>query len=633
MHTRLGRTLLPWLLVCALGAFALADSESHARIVRLSYVDGQVQMDRDGSRGLETAFLNMPLAQGSRVVTGGDGYSEIEFENGGTIRLAPGSDMLVRELGARGDSRVTMVDFSSGVGYFNIKGDSDDDFRVLVQGQELRVVKSARFRVRLARDSAQIAVMKGEVQVTGENDVRVKRDETLTLDFQDRGRYFLSRSIETLTYDAWDRERDDYRERYASNRYGSGRYAYGASDLNYYGTYINVAGYGDCWRPYGFGASWDPFSDGAWVWYPRWGYVWVSSYPWGWTPYRHGRWIWVTGHNWCWQPGSAWSSWYYYPVIYQRPQWYGWDRCHPPRRGRDGHGGGGIVVVGRGPYRGDHGPGRRLHQADGTAPGRGNDRTVVVGGTAGAGGGGGGGGGNLRGPGRPSGLTPGVVPDEQVVEQLRRVHGQDLGVRGRRVIEEADLATGDAATGGARGGNTGGVSATGGSSDAAAAGNSGGADGPGAGRGSNAGNATPTNVGPTGRDDDAVRRQQPRTAPQPMTQPAQAPAAPAAPASAATGPASSGGSGRSSSSGSSSAGSSGSYSGGGSRGSSGASSGGGYSGGSSSSSGSSSGGSSSSGSSSSGSSSSGGGRSSGGSSSSGSSSSSHSSERSPKNPK
>lgn len=440
MRPRLGYVLVLGALVFGLAGSAAAETDSHARIVRLSYVDGQVQMDRDGSSGLEAGFLNMPLAQGTQVVTGGDGYAEIEFENGGTIRLTPSSNLRMRELGSRGDSRVTLLDFDSGTAYFNIKGDSDDDFRVLLQGQEVRVHKSARFRIRLERDSAQIAVTKGELQFTGENEVRVKKDETLTLDFQDRGRYFLAKSIETLTYDAWDRERDDYRDRYASERYSNSRYAYGYSDLNYYGSFINVSGYGDCWRPYGYGASWDPFLDGAWVWYPRWGYVWVSSYPWGWTPYRYGRWIWVSGYNWCWQPGSYWDRWSYYPVVHRWPSWYDRRRCHPPERR---HGGGSrVVVVGRGPYTGKGTDGRngRRVAVDG-APDLPAPRIQS------------GGGRNAGSPTRgPSPITPGVLPDQNVAAELRRVHGNEENFGRRHMVEvrgdEGASANVGAATGG-----------------------------------------------------------------------------------------------------------------------------------------------------------------------------------------
>ena len=81
-------------------------------------------------------------------------------------------------------------------------------------------------------------------------------------------------------------------------------YGYGVSDLNYYGAYSNVPGYGMMWQPYFAGVGWDPFMDGAWSWYPGYGYMFASAYPWGWMPYRYGNWTFVPGIGWMWQPGG-----------------------------------------------------------------------------------------------------------------------------------------------------------------------------------------------------------------------------------------------------------------------------------------------------------------------------------------
>ena len=48
--------------------------------------------------------------------------------------------------------------------------------------------------------------------------------------------------------------------------------------------------------------------DGAWSWYPGFGYMFASAYPWGWMPYRYGSWMMVPGMGWMWQPGG-WNSW------------------------------------------------------------------------------------------------------------------------------------------------------------------------------------------------------------------------------------------------------------------------------------------------------------------------------------
>ena len=81
------------------------------------------------------------------------------------------------------------------------------------------------------------------------------------------------------------------------------------SDLNYYGNYTNVPGYGMMWQPYFAGVGWDPFMDGSWMFYPGAGYTWVSSYPWGWMPYRYGAWNFVPGYGWMWAPGGFGGGW------------------------------------------------------------------------------------------------------------------------------------------------------------------------------------------------------------------------------------------------------------------------------------------------------------------------------------
>jgi len=62
-------------------------ADSQARIVRLSQVEGDVQIDRNTGQGYEKAFLNLPMTQGTKLRTGQDARAEIEFENGSRIVL------------------------------------------------------------------------------------------------------------------------------------------------------------------------------------------------------------------------------------------------------------------------------------------------------------------------------------------------------------------------------------------------------------------------------------------------------------------------------------------------------------------------------------------------------------------
>ena len=328
---RVGHALL-FLAVCAgilLAAAPAARADSDVRIVRLSYVSGDVQMDRGTGQGFEAAVMNMPVTRGSRVVTGDDGYAEVEFEDGSTARLAPGTELNVQELSLRGDGgRVSMIEVQQGTAYFDVRATDADDFRVTVAGHDLQISRHARFRISGEQDTVRVAVFDGTLVVpTGDGRVEVGKNQTLSLDLSDPSRYEVVRNVSEEAYDQWDRDRADYRANYqasssAGNSYAGGydsSYSYGVSDMNYYGSYTYISGWGNVWQPYFVGAGWNPWMDGAWVWYPGIGYVWVSAYPWGWTPYRYGGWYFIGGHGWCWRADRHWQHWSPVAAVHNPP--------------------------------------------------------------------------------------------------------------------------------------------------------------------------------------------------------------------------------------------------------------------------------------------------------------------------
>ncbi len=88
-----------------------------------------------------------------------------------------------------------------------------------------------------------------------------------------------------------------------------------------YGGWVNVVGYGWCWRPtiVVYNTGWQPYCDnGHWV-YTDCGWYWVSGYSWGWATFHYGRWFHHQRYGWCWWPDTTWS-----------PSWVSWrrDRDH-----------------------------------------------------------------------------------------------------------------------------------------------------------------------------------------------------------------------------------------------------------------------------------------------------------------
>src|SRR5262245_12626031 len=108
-----------------------AAAESKARIVRLSEVQGSVQMDRGTGDGFEKTFLNMPVIEGSRLKTGDDGRAEVEFEDGSAIRIVPNSEVDFIHLALDDNGRkLNTVQFVEGTLYVNIRGQKGDHFTV-----------------------------------------------------------------------------------------------------------------------------------------------------------------------------------------------------------------------------------------------------------------------------------------------------------------------------------------------------------------------------------------------------------------------------------------------------------------------------------------------------------------------
>lgn len=304
-----------------------AAGESKARIVRLSEVQGTVQLDRSAGDGFEKAFINLPVIEGCKLKTGKDGRAEVEFEDGSALRLASDSEVDFTRLALGDDGqKLSTVQLVSGTAYANLhpkKSDakSADQFLLNFARESVAVSEGAHFRVELADATATVAVFKGKVEATspaGEVEVAEKHSAKIDLakdaiakddgasDATKRETFVLAKNIELQPTDAWDQQQADYHDRYATSAGSKGMnspYGYGVGDLNYYGSYMSLPGYGNVWQPYFTGASWSPFQDGAWAFYPGAGYMWVSGYPWGWMPSNYGNWVFVPGYGWVWQPG------------------------------------------------------------------------------------------------------------------------------------------------------------------------------------------------------------------------------------------------------------------------------------------------------------------------------------------
>jgi hypothetical protein len=285
-----------------------ASAESQARIVRLSDVHGTVEIDKGAGLGFENAFANLPITQGTQLRTRDNGRAEIEFEDGSTMRVTPNTAVEFNRLGLSDDGkRISEVDLVEGKAYVNWLGKSGDEFALHFSQEKVELKEAAHFRVAASSSRVEIASFKNDLEVEGPSGtVKVGKKKMVSFNVEDTDRSAVAKNFEESPDDEWDKQSIEYHDQYSKNN--STPYGYGFSDLNYYGTYSNVAGYGSLWQPYFAGVGWNPFMDGAWSWYPGMGFMWASAYPWGWMPYYYGNWMFAPGFGWGWQPGG-WNTW------------------------------------------------------------------------------------------------------------------------------------------------------------------------------------------------------------------------------------------------------------------------------------------------------------------------------------
>ena len=364
-RARVGLALVAAAILCCL-IFIVPQTyaDSYVRIVRLSDMDGDVQIDRNTGHGFEKAVPNLPITQGVRLQTGANGRAEIEFENGSALRMTANSSVQFGQLSLRPNGeRANEIRVNQGTVYVHYKHKGDESLRLLFGDGSMQLTKDVNLRLNFAQPHAQVAVFKGEVQVDSTSQVsEVKKNQTYSFDLANASTFEPAKGIAPNPSDDWDRERTEYLEA-SGHTYGS-PYRYGYSDLYRYGSFTSAPGYGLVWVPANAGFGFDPYSNGYWSFYPGTGYVWVSGFAWGWTPYRYGRWAWIPAvGGWAWVPGY-WNQWNTGVAVINPPP--AWRNPLPPTPGS-----GTTVVVGPGPR-----PPRDIH-VEGPTPNPNGDGTMT----------------------------------------------------------------------------------------------------------------------------------------------------------------------------------------------------------------------------------------------------------------
>lgn len=339
--------------------------ETNVRAVRLSDVQGTVQVLNGAEVAFNQAQLNMPVVEGMKLVTAEDGRAEIQFEDGSVARVTPNSSVTLTQLTRNSDgSTVTMIEADSGLTYYELNGRAGQ-YTVRFGQDSIAPIDSSIFRVDLDNSPAVLAVTHGSVHVSNDQDLAadVHTNQSASFDAQSPNEYQILQSVAANTWDQWNSDRDQALAELDDNataaRASTGNPDDPAwSDLDANGNWYNVPGYGMAWSPSGVGQDWDPYGVGSWGYYNGIGYTWISGYSWGWWPYHCGAWSWFDGFGWMWFPGNcgwggigAGEGWYPYGTIWRVPPGYHYPLrpkpIHHPGHGPVSHEP--LIAVNRGP--------------------------------------------------------------------------------------------------------------------------------------------------------------------------------------------------------------------------------------------------------------------------------------------
>ncbi len=327
-----------------------ASAEELPYAARIQRVDGEVafsdalpaqesaaneQQDADANRQWVAATANQPFSVGDRIYTRDNSRASLAFNGRNFARLDPNTSLDVISLY---DDR-TQVALRDGSAVFDV-GYLDDDelFEVATPHGAVQFVEPGLYNLGFDDDgNVLVSVLSGLAQVAGlGGSGQINKGEILTLAGATAAQVLLSR----LDGDDAGYLVDDYYQYQHPNSY-DGRYvnydAYlsdpyyfdpyrrntgyqyvnysipGVNDLDYYGDWQNVDGYGHAWRPR-VDSGWVPYQQGQWVNDYPYGMTWVSSEPWGYAPYHYGRWANV-GNQWYWIPENVNTRSAYAPAL------------------------------------------------------------------------------------------------------------------------------------------------------------------------------------------------------------------------------------------------------------------------------------------------------------------------------
>jgi hypothetical protein len=277
------------------------DQDPPGRVARMSYSQGSVSFQPGGEGDWLTAVPNRPLTGGDNLWT--DQGSRAELHIGSTaVRLAPRTSLTLLDL----DDRATQLRVSEGTIMLRVRHlDDGDVVEVDTPNLAFDLQRTGQYRIDVDNGGqTRVSVWSGRGEVTGGGySYTVVAGQSARFSGTDQLDYDIAQMPARDDFDNWTFQRDRREDSVESANYVSPEMT-GYEDLDDYGSWRYVGGYGTVWIPSGIASDWAPYRNGHWAWIDPWGWTWVEDEPWGFAPFHYGRWAFVES-RWCWVPGPV----------------------------------------------------------------------------------------------------------------------------------------------------------------------------------------------------------------------------------------------------------------------------------------------------------------------------------------
>lgn len=282
-------------------------------MIRLSLVEGGVQVLIQDSTDWTDGTINVPLDEGDRLWAPEGGKAELQIRGGVFVRIDGGTALDILHV----TTDAVQFYLDRGHAYINNRRGGVKASQIDTPLTSIRNYENSIMMLDVTEEGVtEVSVLKGYITAESRSGAtRVGSGNTLTIRGDQDAE--LAPIAAPDDWERWNADRDRTLSAWGeSSRYLPEELHDYSRDFDENGRWDYVSDYGYVWSPLVTVADWAPYTSGRWVWI-RGNYVWIAYDPWCWGACHYGRWVFLASRGWCWVPPAAGS-------VYWGPGYVGW---------------------------------------------------------------------------------------------------------------------------------------------------------------------------------------------------------------------------------------------------------------------------------------------------------------------